>query len=183
VVGAAFLAAAVAAVAGWVRWRPRWRGVPRDRALAAGAAAAALAFAVVAIAGYAVQRSFNDRRYRGLEPPLAWVRAGTHHRVGLAGLWDVNGIYPVLPAFGPRLANQVAFVGPFERGMLTQFRSRTPFVDALRRGRYDLLVIGRAELAGTPRGEEAWARAAGYREVARSPRLVLLEAPSGGGAR
>ena len=133
---------------------------------------------MLATAGYGVQRRFNDHRYRGLEAPLGWVREDRHHRVGLAGLWDVNGIYPVLPSFGPRLGNEVRFVGPFRDGMLSEYGNRDSFVAALRGGRYDLLVIGHAVLPGTrPRPNEAWARAAGYVVVARSPRLVLLRRP------
>ena len=87
----------------------------------------------------------------------------------------MDGIYPVLPAFGPRLGNEVDFVGPLRDHMLVEYRDRASFVAALRRGRYDRLVIGTARLPGTPRGDdEAWARSAGYVVTARSPRLVLM---------
>jgi hypothetical protein len=169
---AGFLVAGAAAAAAWRRWGAGARRVPL------AAAVAVLGLAVVATAGYGVQRRFNDHRYQSLEAPLAWVREDRHHRVGLAGLWDVDGIYPVLPSFGPRLGNQVRFVGPFRDGMLSEYGDRDSFVAALRRGRYDLLVVGHAVLPGTrPRANEAWARAAGYVVVARSPRLVLLRRP------
>jgi hypothetical protein len=110
-----------------------------------------------------------------VEAPLAFAPDGRERRIGLAGLWDVNGLSPVLPAFGPRLRNRVEFVGPFRREMLHEHERAGAFVEELRRGRYDLLVMGRAVLPGTPRRDlEAWARAAGYDEVARTHRLVLM---------
>jgi hypothetical protein len=169
--GAAILAAGAAAVLAWRRWGA---GVRRGHAPAL-AGAAVLGLAAVAAAGYDVQRRFNDHRYREIEAPLAWVRASGHHRVGLAGLWNVDGIYPVLPAFGPRLGNEVEFVGPLRDGMLEQYPNRSSFAAALRRGRYDLLVVGNAVLPGVrPPVDEAWARSAGYVAVVRSPRLVLM---------
>jgi hypothetical protein len=172
-----------AAAAGWawvaLRRRPGWRHPPR---VALGAAGCALALGIVTPAGYALERRFNDHRYRVVEAPLAWARDGGERRIGLAGLWDVNGLSPVLPAFGPRLGNRVEFVGRFRREMLHEHQRADPFVEDLRRGRYDLLVVGRALLPGTPRGDlEGWARAAGYDEVARTHRLVLFRRRDGTG--
>ena len=174
VLAAAALAAVAAAGRAWVALRRRPGGWRPPR-VALGAAGCAVALGFVVPVGYAVERRFNDRRYRVVEPPLAWARDGRERRIGLAGLWDVNGLSPVLPAFGPRLGNRVEFVGPFRREMLHEHVRRGPFVAELRRERYDLLVLGRAILPGTPRGDlEAWARAAGYDEVTRTHRLVLL---------
>ncbi len=53
------------------------------------------------------------------------------------------------------------------------------FARALRGGRYELLVVGRAsqdEEQGTH--PLRWARAAGFEPVTRSPWLTLLRAPS-----
>lgn len=132
-------------------------------------------FAGLAGGGYEVQRRFADNRYRGVEAPLAWVRDARERRVALAGQWSVDGLYPVFPAFGPRLVNTVAFVGPVREDMLVEYTNRADFARALRKGDYDLLLVGTATLPGIPRGDfETWARAAGYAPVARSPRLILL---------
>ena len=94
--------------------------------------------------------------------------------VGLAGLWDDAGISPVLPAFGPRYANRVSYVGRDDDDVLRRYTAEPEFAAALERGGYDLLVIGRGrpEAPGVP--ELGWARAAGYEPVAESDRLVLL---------
>ena len=73
-----------------------------------------------------------EHRYVAVETPLAWTSDHRHRRIGLAGLWDINGLSPVFPAFGPRLGNRVGFVGPFRRGLLSQYTTREPFVAALR---------------------------------------------------
>ncbi|HVE68744.1 MAG TPA: hypothetical protein VNB64_09215, partial [Solirubrobacteraceae bacterium] len=166
-------AALLAATAGAVLV---WRRIGRARAPdAARGVAAAVAVVLLAAGGYEVQLRFNDNRYRHLEAPLAWVREDAHRRVGLAGLSNLDGIYPVFPAFGPRLGNHVEFVGPFRDEMLVEYRDRRAFAAALRRGGYDLLIVGNAVLPGTPRGDvEGWARAGGYVPVVRSHRLVLL---------
>jgi hypothetical protein len=148
----------------------------RRRALRAPRAvgvAAGILLVVCAAGGYAAQRRFFFHRYRGLEPPLAFVTDQAPRRVGVTGLWNVNGLSPVFPAFGPRLRNRVEYVGPFRDGMLVEYRRREPFVAALRRGRYDLLVVG-LETRPVRTGAETWARSAGYREVGRSGRLVLF---------
>jgi hypothetical protein len=170
------LAAAALLVVAWRRWARRdGAGARRHPAFAAGTAAVVLLLA--AAGGYAAERRFTDHRYPALEAPLAWTPDHHPRRVGLTGLWDINGLSPVYPSFGPRLANRVDFVGPFRDGLLSQYRSRAPFVSALRRGHYDLLLVGLADLPGAPRGQDAWARSAGWVEIARSPRLVLLRPP------
>jgi hypothetical protein len=153
--------------AGWVAWR---RLRPRAWALA-GAAATLLVGA--AAAGYGAQRRFIEHRYPGIEPPLAFINDQHHHRVGLAGLWTGDGLAPPYPSFGPRLRNRVDFVGPFRRGRLAQYPTPGPFVAALRRGRYDLVLVGLARGPGLT-DAVLWPPRAGYREVARSPRLVLF---------
>jgi hypothetical protein len=68
----------------------------------------------------------------------------------------------------------VVYIGPFERHMLRQYTSSPPFLARVRRERLSLLILGR----GFPRPlaqtrEERWARAAGMRLIARSPRFTL----------
>ena len=99
--------------------------------------------------------------------------APSGRRVGLTGVWS-SGLPPILPAFGPRLGNRVAYVGPWAGHLLRQYDAPAPFARALDRGRIELLVIG----LGFPQPhpsvrEESWAIGAGFREVARSSRLAL----------
>ena len=98
----------------------------------------------------------------------------------LANVWSNAGLAPVLPAFGPRLENRVSYVGPFQRHLLGQYTSQATFAGALRRGGYQFLLVGLG--FPTPQAEvvdEAWARAAGYRQIAGSPRLALFARASG----
>jgi hypothetical protein len=111
---------------------------------------------------------------------LAWVRAHAPggHRIGLAGRWPNAGVAPPLPAFGPRLGNHVVYIGPFERHMLREYRTAAGFLARLRSEHVDLLLIGRGyPVPVAVAREERWARAAGMRLVARSPRLVLYGVP------
>ncbi len=141
------------------------RGPARGRRRRAGAAA-------VATAGYAVQRRFNDNRYPSLEAPLAWVREDHHRRVGLAGLWDVDGIYPVLPSFGPRLGNE----GPLRRSVPRRDAERVRRGPRLLRRPPCAADATTCSWSATPscrgRGRartRRGPRAAGYVVVARSP--------------
>jgi hypothetical protein len=164
-VGAALLAA--------VRLGPRLR--PRRLTLAAVALVAAVALAAL---GHDVQRRFNEKRYGGIEASVEWLvqHADSGHRVGLAGLWT-DELSPVLPAFGPRFRNEVEYVGSEDRDMLRRYTDRDDFIAALRRRRYDLLVVGRGR-PGVPEGpEQDWAFAAGFERVALSDQLALFRAP------
>jgi hypothetical protein len=77
------------------------------------------------------------------------------------------------------MRNQVRYVGQFVRGTLHEYGDRAKFQSALRRGRYDLLVIGTGfvrELPASKVRDIRWARSLGYRWAAGSSRLVLLRA-------
>lgn len=145
---------------------------------ALGAGAVAILVGVVAL-GQLEQRRFNDRRYRGVDSTVEWVfdHAPSGHRVGLAGGWGRVDLAPVLPMYGPRLGNHVAYVGPLVEDMLQEYTRREPFVAAVRRGRYDLLLVGRGYRPQPTVREEGWARAAGFAEVARSGRYILYRSP------
>jgi hypothetical protein len=166
-----------ATLAVWLCWPRLERGLPR-RPLA-WAAAGAAALAVIALGGYRVQRDFNDGRYLGVEPALDYLisNAPSGTRIGLAGLWDDQGIAPVLPAFGPRLGNQVAYVGRSEQEILQRYTDEAAFDAALDRGDYDYLIVGLGRPDDPHVPEEGWAQRAGWRQVVASGRLALLRPP------
>ncbi len=148
--------------------RPRRPGP----AVLAGAAAATLV--LVAAVGYHVANRFNQGRYRGIDPALAFAGDRAEHRVGLAGYPGLEmPVYPILPSFGPRLENIVSQIAPREDGMLRQYTSQRGFDAALRRGRFDLVVYADGRPPGRHGHEAAWLRAAGWREVARGDGLSL----------
>jgi dolichyl-phosphate-mannose-protein mannosyltransferase len=149
----------------------------RHRVAPSAYAAVALAIVVGVVAlGQREQRRFNDGRYRSLDPTSDWIfdHAPSGHRVGIAGGWGKAVLPPVLPMFGPRLRNHVAYVGPLVEDMLQEYRRREPFVAAVERGRYDLLLIGRGFRPRPVVPEESWARAAGFAEVTRSKSYILF---------
>jgi len=156
-------------------YRQPGRRRQRRRLIAAGVVAL-----VVIGAGLTANR-LNDRTYASTDPVLGWIdaHAASGRDIGLAGIWGVSGVSPVLPAFGPRLGNRVEYAGPFVRHMLRRYRDRSAFLARLRRERYDLLVVGRGQGVAP---EERWARAAGWTPVAGSQRLVLLRRPAPGPA-
>ncbi|HYI38049.1 MAG TPA: glycosyltransferase family 39 protein [Thermoleophilaceae bacterium] len=177
------LAAATATVAGLVwLWR-RHSG----RARAAALAGAALLGALVVWAGYERQRHYADDRYATTDPVVrALARTGDgDRRVGLAGVWGAGVLSPVLPAAGPGLNGHVEFVGPTVDGQLREYDTRERFLRAVRRGRYDLLVVGRngygsgCPVPGEETDDDRWAREGGLRLVARTPNLSLYRVPGG----
>ena len=168
-----FLVAALALAAlGAAAWWLRGRELPRSRPLIAGLAVAG--FAVVAVAGLKVERNYERSFYWGHERVIdAAIAAPEGSRIGLTGVWSNNGLSPVLPSFGPRLRNEVEYVGPWVRGVLRRHTDRASYTDALEAGGYDLVLVGRGFEPGADRPEEGWTRAAGWRLVAASPRLSL----------
>jgi len=163
-------------------------GVTRRRGPVPIALACALAGIGVLAVGRHDEQRFNVARYRGLDPAIDWMlaheRAGG--RVALAGDFSISGLSPVFPAFGPRLENYVAYNGPVVQGMLQRYSNRTAFLNGLRRGRYDLLVVGRGFLASPlhppaqPEPPEVWVSStAGVRLVARSNRVSVYRLDGG----
>jgi hypothetical protein len=168
-VGAAGLAA--------LAWRRvRHRG---DRGRWPVVAVAGAVLLVAGVAGRRLEQRYDDRRYRGIDPTIDWVRAHapSGRNVGLTGDWDDNTAFPTLPYFGPRLGNRVAQIAPFERGLLTRYRSRGAFLRAVRRGRYDLVVVRDSPLRRRPPPALAWLRADAYEPVAGGGEATLLRAP------
>ena len=167
-----------------VRARPQ----PFARRPVALAVAVTLCAGLLAL-GYERQQQFNEQRYRGLDPTLDWIleRAPRGQQIALAGRWTVRGPAPVLPAFGPRLGNEVTYLGRFEDGHLREYKAAPIWRRALARGGYDLLLVGRGgyggrgcPIPGREGDDAAWARAAGLPQVARSARFTLYRIPSSG---
>jgi hypothetical protein len=189
-----FLAALVVAIGRGVRRLRARRGtaagaLPRPGAMG-WAALTALAAIGVAVLGESIQRTYNESRYVGRDPALDWVIANTEDgaRVGVTGSWTDQGVAPIYPAFGTRLQNDVDYVGPKVDGLLRTYEEREPFVEALGREGFEVLVVGRArpfsddpertgslEPTEVPR-EERWARSTGFKRVAESDRFVVLSA-------
>lgn len=158
-VGAALLAAGALVARG---------GRPRvGRRLAVAGAAGAL-LAAVAL-GAALERRYAERRYAGLNEPIDLVNSGRvpeGARIGIVG--DGFGNYPL---FGPRLRNEVQYVGPRERGMLTSYREGPAFRAAVERGGFDYIVVQNIDTVdeGLPEWQEHWLEEAGWRLVAKGP--------------
>ena len=163
---------ALLGAAGWMLYRRRERRIVL--------VAAALAAAIVGLAAaHRVEDRINGGRYLGVDSAVdaLLTLAPADQRIALAGDWSVAGLSPVWPAFGTRIDNDVQFVGEFKRGFLTPYPTAARFTDALRRGRYNFLVVGRGFFPPQSTKEQRWAMAAGWHTVALSTRLRLLVAP------
>ncbi len=163
---------ALLAVAAWALWPLR---VHRPLLVAAAVAAV-----LVGLAGaHRMEERINDGRYLGADPAIDVLlrTAPENRRIGLAADWSVAGLTPIWPSFGTRIGNEVEYVGEDVDGWLTKYGDRRSFQRALRRGRYDLLVVGRGFFPPQNTREQRWALAAGWRTVALSPRLRVLAAP------
>lgn len=163
------LGVAAAAVYALLRARPQ---LPR-RALAL-AAVVVVGLGGIAYAGRTEDR-FNQFRYAGIDPVFQAIEAAGDDglRVGLAGMWSLEGMTPVWPAFGERITNDVEYLGRFEDGFLTSYDDPAAFRDAVREHDLDVVVVGRG-LEPQPRvREEGWIESAGYVELTRSRRLIL----------
>jgi len=168
--GAALLASvACLAVIGAVRAARRWPWRSLLPARRPGPFAVAVLVLAVAAVGYREQRQFFKYRYRD-DVTFAHVTAAASsgHRVAVDGLWTLDLEAPVWPMYGPRAGNRVFYAGYFHRGQLRRYSSYGAWRAALQRGRFDLLEMG-----SLPAPEREWPVRAGFRELARSPRLRL----------
>lgn len=152
------------------------RGAPRRSAVAA-----LVLFALLVGLGQLGQERFNDRRYVGLDPSIDWinVNAPTDQRVGLAG----EGVGPVIyPAFGPRLENDVEYIGPFVEDMLRPHVGRLDFLRAVRDADYGLVLVQLQDnhRPGLGQRQAAWLRSEGFSDVTQSSTDILLKAPDFG---
>ncbi len=165
---------AALAVGGWALWRLRDR-----RVVLVVAALAALVGGLAA--ADRMQDRINDGRYRNIDPGVDAMldAAPDHARIALAADWTVAGLVPIWPAFGTRIENEVEFMGRFVDGFLTPYRDEASFQAALRRGRYDVLVVGRGFYPPQATPEQRWAIDAGWRTVSLTRRLRVLVPPAG----
>jgi hypothetical protein len=173
---AAAIALAALGGAAYLLWRLRDRRV----VLVAAAIAAAL---VGLAAADRMQDAINTDRYGHFDPGLrALLRAAPGDtRVGLefATYWSLGDLSPVWPAFGTRIDNEVEFVGEFVDGFLTPYGDEASFRNALNDGEYDVLVIGRSDIARQNTPAQGWAIAAGWRTISLTERMRVLVPPSG----
>jgi hypothetical protein len=157
-----------------------WRSRPRAaRVRLAAAAALVLAIGLAAI-GERAQRHFYRYRYAAMDTAVGWViaHAPQGNRIGIAGDWTSGALpSPVLPLFGPRFRNQVAYIGRMDVGTLVRYSRESSFLSAVRRGGYDLLLVGSAPSPFGPAVAPTWARATGFRQVAASDRFILFASP------
>jgi len=160
------------AAAGWALWRLR------RNPMALGAAAI-LAALVLLAGGHRIEQRINDARYLGADPAIdALLKAApSGKRIGLAADWSVSGLTPIWPAFGTRIGNEVEYIGYFD-GFLRKYPTERRFQDALRRGRYDAIVVGRGFYPPQDTREQRWALDAGWRTFALSDRLRVLVPPA-----
>jgi hypothetical protein len=149
------------------------------RPRASGARAAVLIAAVLAALVFAArlqERQFDKRSYAPFDPTFAWIdaHAPTGHRVGITGATgETPGLAPVLPAFGPRLGNQVSYVGDRVVHSVDLPATLPSFQRDLRSGHDDLLMIGLPYAGET----DVWARRLGFQQLARSNRVALYAVP------
>jgi hypothetical protein len=171
VVAVAGLAALAAAAR--MLWRLRDR-----RAVLAGAAIATLVLGLAA--ANRMQDRINDGRYRNIDPGVDAMlsAAPSGKRIALAADWTVAGLSPIWPAFGTRIDNHVEFMGRFVDGFLTPWGDEASFQAALRRGHFDVLVVGRGFYPPQNTPEQRWALDAGWRTIALTERLRVLVPPA-----
>ena len=165
--------AVVAALAGAV-WLARTRTLG-PRAVVAVLVTGA---AVAAVAGRWIEQRPPERPYGSRDATIAWIEANApeDRRIALAGYRSPRAFVPILPAFGPRLRNEVEYVGHLVQGTLRPYADRTGYITALERGGYDLVLVarGRQPRPTTRPPQVGWTAAAGYKPVAESPFFVLM---------
>jgi 4-amino-4-deoxy-L-arabinose transferase-like glycosyltransferase len=139
-------------------------------------ALAAAVLVVTLAAGDHLRDRYEDGSYAGYDPVYgALERAAPDDRsVAFVGLFPIREISYTLPAMGPTLGNDVSYLGEFRDDYLRAFETEAPMVDALQRGGYDFVLVGRGQQPAGPVESEQWVRRAGYRPVAASPDLALF---------
>jgi hypothetical protein len=124
---------------------------------------------------YVQQKRFLQHDHRGLDPAIDYLAAHAKSgaRVALTGAFSSSGMSPIYPAFGPDLRNRVSYIGTTLHGLQQPYAGPTALANSLAQGRFDWLVVGTGLTVSTKANAD-WARAAGYRVVAKSPYLILM---------
>jgi hypothetical protein len=165
------------------RFAPVLRSNRLPRRLALTAAAGVVAVGVVAVGvvveSHRYQRSWSvasdDSSDAVVHAVLA--RSPTSAPIALTGQW-ISTI-PIAPLFGLRIENHVDYLGPWVHHRLERYTTARAFDLALRKGHYPLLVVAFTYPYYNPHPrEEIWATRLGYRPVAISPLLILMQASS-----
>jgi len=169
----AIAAIVVAGVAGIVY-------VARDRAVRAfhGHRAPALAGALALLAivalvgGYRGQQRYAENRL-AQDPTFAAViqRAPPGSTIATAGLWEPDGPPPTLAMLGPKMQNEVSYLGPVVDSQLRRYSSAEELERAVREGGFDLIIAGNA-----PAPESKWLRDMDLPVLASSARFTLYAA-------
>jgi hypothetical protein len=140
------------------------------------AAAAAGLVLVAVLVGRAQERDFERDRYANVNPVFQYIRdqAPAGARVGLVG--EGWGNYPL---FGPRLRNDVEYIGHRRRGTMRPWRTRREFDRALAEHRYDIVAV--QELysldENLPLEQERWLKGRGYKLIAEGIQVYAYQAP------
>jgi hypothetical protein len=184
-------AAVVVALALGCVWALRSGALKLRRPATVAVAAAGLV--ALALAGYLHERHYDRERYTGRSAAVDWVLANapSGHEIGLTGNWTADRFVPIYPLFGPRLENEVDYVGPLVDEQVRYYTDAAAFRRAVEREDYDLLAVGtlsrpdfedfETQRRNADPIEARWAEQAGYVEVARDDDFVLLERESGAG--
>ncbi|MET0761179.1 MAG: glycosyltransferase family 39 protein, partial [Thermoleophilaceae bacterium] len=141
--------------------------------------AAATALAAFGIADFR-QHEFDDGRYE-TDAVIAYLSdtAPGNARIALAGGPPSAEVAPAWPAFGKRLDRTVEYLGHEVNGQLREYDDENAWRRAIEDGKYDLIVVGRGgyapecRLPGAETDDDAWARNAGFRVVARTDRQTV----------
>jgi hypothetical protein len=135
-----------------------------------------LALAAAGVIGvgvaYAQEDRFTDGRYEGIGPDAAYINATapTGNEVGLIGDGFVS-----YHLFGPRLGNEVTYIGERRAEMLRPFDRFGPFRRAVRSGDYDLIAWRSLDTldAELPTRQARWLEEMGWTRTAEGPNTLL----------
>jgi hypothetical protein len=152
----------------------RLHGDARRAGLAGAGLLAAVAAAVVLVR---TESTMGGQRYRDFDPVFAALQDAPPLEIGISGSFSTAGLAPTWPAFGARAQHDVTYVGRDVGGWLTAAPDAATFARIVRERGMDAVVVGRGATPQPRVREEAWARAAGLRELVRSDRLVLFVTP------
>jgi hypothetical protein len=136
---------------------------------------AGLVLALAAMGGHRAQRDQRLKRFV-VEPAYKFIArtAPSGHTIGLTGHQGGPQAFTVA-SFGPRIGNDVHFVGPRFKHLLGRDKDEATFRRRLEGADIDYLVVG-ADFDG-PAPELGWARAAGWKELLTGPRYTVFGPP------